>query len=81
MSLEQVKPKTEIEELTQEIANIWFEMGRSLYEMEIAEKRLNELSVKAHNLNHKALELQKKQAKEKAAMEVKLAPAPAELQQ
>jgi len=81
MSLEQVKPKSEIDELTQEIANVWFEMGRSLYEKEIAEKRLGALSVKAHNLNEKALKLQEKAAKEKAAMEVKLAPNPAELQQ
>lgn len=74
MSLEAVKPKSEIEELTQEIANVWFEMGRSLYEKELAEKRLGALLVKAHNLNEKALKLQEKAAKEKAAMEVKLAP-------
>lgn len=79
MSLEAVKPKTEIEELTAEIGAVWFEMGRYLYEKEIAEKRLADLSVKAHNLNHKALELQKKEAREKAALEVKLAPTPSEL--
>ena len=81
MSLEAVKPKNELEELTQEIANVWFEMGRSLYEKEIAEKRLGALSVKAHNLNEKALKLQEKAAKEKAAMEVKLAPSATEVTQ
>lgn len=81
MSVEAVKPKSELEELSQEIGTVWFEMGRAVYEKELAEKRLGELSVKAHNLNQRALKLQAAAAREKAAMEVKLAPTPAELSQ
>lgn len=67
--IEEVK-KDELELLSEEVSKVWFEMGRALYEKELAEKRMNELSVKAHNLNHKALEIQKKKAKEEAALKV-----------
>lgn len=67
----------ELQECTNAIGQIWFEMGRSLYEKEIAEKRLGELSIKAHNLNQVALKLNERLVKEQAAekeMEIKLAP-------
>lgn len=74
----------ELKECTEAVGKVWFEMGRAFYEKEIAEKRLGELSTKAHNLNQAALKLNDRLLKEKAAdkaMEVKLAPAPTELTQ
>lgn len=65
--------KDELELLSEEVSKVWFEMGRALYEKELAEKKISEFSIKAHNLNLKALELQKKKAKEDAALKVKLA--------
>ena len=74
--IEEVKDvkKDELSELTEEVGKIWFEMGRALYEKELADKRLSEFSIKVHNLNLKALELQKKKIKEEAALKVALAP-------
>jgi hypothetical protein len=64
-------PEEKIQELQKEIGNVWFHMGRNRYEIEILEKSNAQLSIRAHNLNHEALEIHKKLKKDGA--EVKLA--------
>lgn len=70
----------EIEELTKEAGDIFFTWGRCNYELELKQKQIGELSVKAHNLNATVLKLNERLAKEKAresVVEVKLSEAPA----
>lgn len=79
--LEQVKPKTkaeEMDELTKEVGQAFFDYGRTKYEIDLKHRQLEETSVKIHNLNQKALKLQESIEKEanKESMKIELAKAP-----
>lgn len=66
----------ELKACQERISRIWLDMGRAHYEIELLQKHLSELSIKAHNVNQDALKLNEKIQKEKKEMEIKLAPAP-----
>ena len=79
--LEEVKkPQTtqeKYDDLKKEVGQAFFDYGQTQYEMELKAKQHAEVGVKLHNLNQKALEIQKQLAKEKIkdeALKVNLSP-------
>lgn len=62
LMLEQVKARTkqeELEDLTKVVGQAFFDSGKLQYEIDLKQNQLAETKVKLHNLNQKALELQK----------------------
>lgn len=74
--IQEVKPETNAEkmdELTKEVGSTFFEYGKLHYEIELKQRQLADTSIKLHNLNNKALELQKALDKEAKAQALKVA--------
>jgi len=69
---------SELDALKKEVGQCFFDYGAAMYEVEVAEKKKAELSIRLHNLNERAVKLQQKLHKEaqKEAMKVKLSPGP-----
>lgn len=71
--LEQVPAPDEMEVLTKEVGQAFFDYGKTKYEIELKERQLAEISIKIHNLNQKALKLQEAKDKEIRAQALKVA--------
>lgn len=73
------KSKTsELDDLTKEVGQAFFDYGRTKYEIELKERQLADISIKIHNLNKRALEIRaaiEREAK-KEAMKVSLSTVP-----